>query len=62
MELWEIVHSRSGAPDPWHWRQKDAARELFRQSSGFGSFVSCLADARAHGLDFTAHVFRVVQE
>ena len=62
MHLWEFVKSSSLVREYWRWRMKDASRGVTRESESFTLFLSCLADARAHGFDIEAHEFVVITE
>jgi hypothetical protein len=60
--MWEFIHSVCGGLDCWQWRCRDKSDDVVARSDRFPLFVSCVADARLHGLDLEVHSFRVVQE
>ena len=62
MHVWEFVNSPSAVREHWRWRMRDRSYTVARESMAFTLFLNCLADARAHGFDITAHEFVVVSE
>jgi hypothetical protein len=46
----------------WRWRMRDRTCTVSQESTAFTLFLNCLADARAHGFDITAHEFVVISE